>query len=915
MTIPILRTKLYIPPLRAKVVSRPQLIARLREDMEYKLTLISAPAGFGKTTLVSEWVTGCKRPVAWVSLDDKDNDLTQFLAYFVAALKSIQGDIGEGVLEALSSPQSVGIESILTTLINDITDISCNFVFVLDDYHVIDNNSVNNAVVFLIDHMPANLSLVITTRVDPLLNFARLRARNQLMEIRAEDLRFSHSEAAEFFKHVMRLNLSDKDLVTLETRTEGWVAGLQLAAISMQGQRDITGFIETFSGNHYFIMDYLIEEVLKQQSEEIQSFLLQTSILDRLCGSLCDTMMLQSSPSGQKTLEYLQLANLFIVPLDNERRWYRYHHLFADLLRQRLSKEFRSTISNEGRDIAHLHIRASEWFEKNGLISEAVNHAVIAKDFERAAALIELAWAEMDKSMQSATWLGWVKMIPEELVCLRPVLSVGYAWALLDIGEFEGCELRLQDAEKGMDRLLGKRVGDEDSLCNIVVVDEEQFHFLPATIESARAYHASALGDIKATIKHSRRALNLCEKEDYHGRNIVDTLLGLALWANGELETAYSTIAVGIVNIQIEIMVTVVLAEIKIEQGNLQQAASIYQKSLEAAILEETESYQTPIASFYLGLGKLRFLKGDLKGAEVLLKRSKEQGEKTALPTWRYNWYLLQARIKESQGKLDQALDLLNEAEKYYFRSPIPNIQPLDALKTQVLIKQGKTIKATDWMKERELTMEAEIEYLREFEYIILVRVLISEFRHSHNNKPLIEAKQLIERLLKEAQKSNRIGRVIEIFILQALAHEANDDMELAIKSLKEAILLTKPEEHFQIFVDEGLQMHRLLSESDIYKIMPDYVSKLLTAIEEKKIANESREASSRFAQGLIEPLSERELEILQLISQGLSNREICERLFLALSTVKGYNQNLYGKLQVKSRTEAIVRARELKLL
>ena len=915
MTIPILRTKLYIPPLRAKVVSRPQLIARLREGMEYKLTLISAPAGFGKTTLVSEWVTGCKRPVAWLSLDDKDNDLTQFLAYFVAALKSIQGDIGEGVLEALPSLQSVGIESILTALINEITDMPCNFVFVLDDYHVIDNKSVNNALVFLIDHMPANLSLVITTRVDPLLHFARLRASNQLMEIRAVDLRFTHSEAAGFFKQVMGLNLSDKDLVTLETRTEGWIAGLQLAAISLQGQRDITGFIETFSGNHYFIMDYLIEEVLKQQSEEIQSFLLQTSILDRLCGSLCDAMMLQSSPSGQEMLEYLQLANLFIVPLDNERRWYRYHHLFADLLRQRLPKEFPSTISNEGRDVAQLHKRASEWFEKNGLISEAVNHAVIAKDFERAAALIELAWAEMDKSMQSATWLGWVKMIPEELVCLRPVLSAGYAWALLDTGEFEGCELRLQDAEKGMDRLLGKRVGNEDSLCNIVVVDEEQFRFLSATIESARAYHASALGDIKATIKYARRALDLNKKEDYHRRYIVDALLGLALWANGELEAAYSTVAAGIVNIQMEIMVTVVLAELRIEQGSLQQAFSIYEKSLQAAAMEEAESCQIPIASFYLGLGKLKLLRGDLKGAEVLLQRSKEQGEKAALPNWRYNWYLLQAGIKGSQGNLDQALDFLNEAEKYYFRSPIPDIQPLDALKTRVLIRQGKIIKATDWMKEHELTMEDELGYLREFEYITLVRVLISEFRHSHNNKSLLEAKQLIERLLIEAQKGNRMGSVIEILILQALAHEANDDMELAIESLKEAILLAEPEEHFQIFVDEGLQMYRLLTESVIYKIMPDYVSKLLTAIEEKKGVNESREASSKFAQGLIEPLSERELEILQLITQGLSNHEICERLFLALSTVKGYNQNLYGKLQVKSRTEAIARAREWKLL
>jgi len=358
MNIPILRTKLHIPQIRNKVVSRPQLIERLRDGkLENKLTLICAPAGFGKTTLTSEWIMGCECAVAWLSLDDKDNDVAQFLAYFVASLQSIQGDIGEKVLEALFAIESVGIESIMTTLINDITGIESDIVFVMDDYHVINNKSINNAVAFLLDHMPANLNLVITTRVNPLLNLSKLRARNQLTEIRVEDLRFTHSEVVGFFKHVMDLNIKEEDLVTLETRTEGWVAGLQLAAISMQGQKDTTGFIEEFSGNHYFIMDYLIEEVLKQQSEEIQSFLLQTSILNRLSGPLCDAIMIQSSPAGQKTLEYLQQANLFIVPLDNERRWYRYHHLFADLLKQR--------ISNEGYDINQLHIRASKWHEKN----------------------------------------------------------------------------------------------------------------------------------------------------------------------------------------------------------------------------------------------------------------------------------------------------------------------------------------------------------------------------------------------------------------------------------------------------------------------------------------------------------------------------------------------------------------------
>ena len=915
MKSPIIATKLFKPLLRPEVIHRPHLTARLDEGRQRKLTLISAPAGFGKTTLISEWIAGSGRTVAWLSLDSEDNNLVRFLIYLVSSLQTISINIGDKLLDMIESPQPPSPEFVMTNLLNDISTIPDHFFLIMDDYHVIDSKPVNDALVFLLEHLPQQMHLVIATREDPPIPLARLRARGQLTELRVSDLRFSFSETSAFLSHVMGLNLSDKDITTLENRTEGWIAGLQLAAISMQGQIDTAEFIRAFTGSHRFVLDYLIEEVLQHQPENVQSFLLHTSILDRMSGPLCDAVLLNPTASGQETLEYLERSNLFIVSLDNERRWYRYHHLFADLLRQRLQKEFPSTISNESLDIAQLHIRASEWFENNGLTSEAVNHAVFAKDFKRAAAMIELAWVKMDKSMQSATWLGWVKMIPDAIVCLRPVLCAGYAWALLDTGEFEGCELRLQDAEKGMNRLLGEKAGNEDSLCNIVVVDEEQFHFLPATIESARAYHASALGDIKATIKHARRALELNKKEDDYRRNIVETLLGLSLWANGELEAAFSTIAVGIMNIQMEIMVTVVLAEIKIEQGSLQQAFYIFEKSLKAAVMEEAESYKIPIASFYLGLGKLKFLKGDLKGAELLLQKSKEHGEKAALPNWRYNWYLLQARIKGSQGNLDQALDFLNEAEKYYFRSPIPDIEPLYALKTRVLVRLGKIIKVTDWMKEHKLTLEDELGYLHEFEYITLVRIIISEYRHSLNKKSLLEAKQLIVRLLNDVQKGNRIGSVIEILILQALVHEANGDMQLAIKSLEEAILLAEPEEHLQIFVDEGLQMYRIITESGINKIMPDFVSKLLKAIEEKKVMNESGKVSSKFVQGLIEPLSERELEILRLITQGLSNHEICERLFLALSTVKGYNQSLYGKLQVKSRTEAVVRARELKLL
>jgi LuxR family transcriptional regulator, maltose regulon positive regulatory protein len=388
MPTPILATKLYIPPLRPNVVIRPRLIERLNEGLHCNLILISAPAGFGKTTLVSQWVEGIERPAAWLLLDEGENDLTRFLMYLVAALQTIAATLGEGVLGVLQSPQPPPTEAILTALLNDLTTIRDHFVLVLDDYHVIDAKPVDHALTFLLDHLPPHMHLVIATREDPQLPLARLRVGDQLTEVRVTDLRFTYSEAAGFLNQVMGLGLSAEDIAALETRTEGWIAGLQLAAISMQGQQD-AGFIASFTGSHHFVMDYLLEEVLGQQSESVQTFLLRTSILNRLCGPLCDAVVLDPSASGQETLEYLERANLFIVPLDNERHWYRYHHLFADLLRQRLHQSIASSTGDAKSHVNELHIRASLWYEDHGLEIEAFHHAVAANDVERAERLIE----------------------------------------------------------------------------------------------------------------------------------------------------------------------------------------------------------------------------------------------------------------------------------------------------------------------------------------------------------------------------------------------------------------------------------------------------------------------------------------------------------------------------------------------
>ena len=413
MPAPILATKLYVPPLRPDIVRRSRLIDRLNLGLSRtpSVTLISAPAGFGKTTLVSEWIATLTPDlvrVAWLSLDEGDNDPARFLMYFVAALQTIAPQIGAGVLAALQSPQPPPSETLLTTLLNEIAVIPDRVVLVLDDYHALDSKSLDQALTFLIDHLPPHLHLVIATREDPALPLARLRVRDQLTELRAADLRFTPAEAADFLNRVMGLNLSAEDIAALENRTEGWIAGLQLAAISMQGHQDATSFIKSFTGSHHFVLDYLMEEVLQQQSETIQTFLLRTSILERLCGPLCDAVLLDPSASGQETLEYLERANLFIVPLDNERHWFRYHHLFADLLRQRLQRSSTLSTGKEKGGVDELHRRASEWYEHHGPAAEAIHHALAAEDFERAATLVELAVPEMRRNRQGATVTTWL---------------------------------------------------------------------------------------------------------------------------------------------------------------------------------------------------------------------------------------------------------------------------------------------------------------------------------------------------------------------------------------------------------------------------------------------------------------------------------------------------------------------------
>ncbi len=904
MPTSILATKLYIPPPRPKVVSRPRLVERLDEGLHHKLILISAPAGFGKTTLVSEWVAGCERAVAWLSLDEGDNDLTRFLAYLVAALQTITADMGEGVLTVLQSPQPPPIESMLTILLNEITTIPDHFVLVLDDYHVVDAQPVDHALTFLLEHLPPQVHLVIATREDPQLPLARLRARGQLTELRATDLRFTPSEAAGFLNQVMELNLSTDHIADLETRTEGWITGLQMAALSMQGRSDTASFIQAFTGSHRFVLDYLIEEVLQRQPERARSFLLQTAVLDRLNGSLCDAVT--GREDGRGMLETLEHGNLFVIPLDDRRQWYRYHHLFADVLKTRLMDEWPGQLSA-------LHRRASVWYEQNGLPFDAIRHALAGEDFERAADLIERAGHIVEESSQAATWLRWVRALPDDLIRARPVLSVWYAYALLGVGEMEAAEARLTDAERWLEPADDVNKRPEYPADEMVVVDEKQFRSLPATIAVARAYHAQTLGDVSGTVKYAQRALDFSPEGEQLRRGQATALLGMTYWASGDLEAANRTFAHYTMqlrtagNIPDAISTTCVVAEIRMALGRLREAVSTLERLLQF-VVDQGEPMPPDTADLYRGLGELYREQGDLKAAAQHLLSSKELGEQAELPVWRYRWCIAQARLHETQGDLDGALDLLDEAERRYIMTPLPNVRPISALKARIWVTQGRLDEAVGWARERGLSVDDDLSYLREFEHLTLARMLIARYRSNREDTSINEAMRLLERLLKAAEEGGRTGSVIEILVLQALAHQAQTNLSLALAPLERALSLAEPEGYVRILVDEGQPMAALLQEAAQHGTVPNYASRLQAVFEKA-------EGRTPVTQFLSEPLSERELEVLRLLGTEMSGPEIARTLVVSLSTLRTHTQNIYSKLGVNSRRAAVRRAEEFHLL
>jgi len=899
----LLQTKLFIPPTRPDLVPRPRLIERLNEGITRKLILICAPAGFGKTTLISNWVEELELPVAWISLDKGDNDRTSLLIYLVAALQTIDAGICETVRAMLQTPQPPPIKSILTELINEIATLSQDFVLILDDFQVIENHEIDEALTFILDHIPPVMHLVITSRSDPLLPLSRLRARSQMTELRSTDLRFSSHETAYFLNQVMGLELSEDDIASLESRTEGWIAGLQLAGLSIENREDPTEFISSFAGDNRYIIDFLVDEVLAQHPQGTIDFLLHTSILDRMNGSLCDAVTGQAG--GQNFLEKLKQANLFIIPLDNKRFWYRYHHLFADVLQKRLE----DTISP--KVIKSLHQRASQWYEENGFLIEAVEHALVTEDFDNVIRLIELGSMEILMQSQQSLLLKWQAELPRELVVSHPRFCMTIAWAWLSIGHPAEAEECLQLLEKSLGIDMSEMFSKGDRAERI----EPAIQVLLIEIAVMRIELAVEKGNIAEVFELSQHVLPYLENEEAvhqedHLKNlraVVYFALGLAYKISGKLGEAAEALSHaadlgwGVGNVYIVSGSLGRLARIQSIQGHLSQAKRTCQQGLK--LEQELMGEHSPASGQnHAELGNLLYEQNDLEAALHHLQEGIDRAKPWGFLDALIPGYTGLARVRATQNDWDGAFAALDELEALGDSNPALVKSAVETIRASLWVAQGKVEAANRWVMKTSLAPERKIEFDRFDELMILARIHIAWNETS-------KAVELLTRMLDSAKAQGWFGKQIEVLNLLALANHERRENDQAMITLEQALISAEQEGYVRVFVNEGDRMKTLLCEAEARDIAPDYVPKLLAAFETDHIQMDTSSVPA-----LIEPLSGRELEVLRLLKTELSGPEIAAELTIALSTMRTHTQNIYSKLGVSNRREAVHKAEELNL-
>ena len=897
MSSQLLVTKLYIPRSQPNLVLRPRLLERLEAGAIGPATVVCTPTGYGKTTLVSEWVHQGQRPATWLSLDGGDNDTSRFWSYFIAALQTLGAGTGESALALLQSTQPPSHEAILTTSINEITSFSEDFALVLDDYHVINVQTIHSAISFLIEHLPPHMHLVIISRLDPPLPLARLWARGQLAEIREADLRFTSAEAANFLNGMMGLAVSDESISALESRTEGWIAALQMAALSMRGREDV----EEFTGSHRYILDYLAEEVLDHQPEEIRTFLLQTSILDRLTGPLCDSVT--GLTNSQAILDRLDSGGLFTLPLDEQRHWYRYHHLFSDFLYINLRER-------QGARIPEFHLRASQWYEDQGLLTEAIGHALDAEDFLRAVDLVEQASeGTLWRDGQATTLLNWIDSLPEDLVLSRPELCLFQAWGRFTTGQWEAVDPLLEAVELS--------IGDDQD-----AAESDRMIGEVGAIRSGISYES---GEMERSIELARQALSLLPKGNLTLMGVVTFNLGLGYFFSGDVPRARQTyanasaICHAVGNQTVELLAVGCLAQLEVRQGNLRKAAEHYQHARDLGPIGAGPPLPT-MGLACVQIGEVLRERNQLEAAQDILSEGielcKQQG---GMPecvlegcTTLARVYLAQGNVAGSKDAMDQGAQILSELLS---RSGGVYSIVSRALGYQVRLNlaRGNVAGVAQWKEDSGLRLDGEIEPFRQDDYILMVRILRAHGRAD-------QVTNLLGRLLG-IDTGERPSATMELLILNALDLLLRQDQTKAADTLQRALALAEPEGYVRLFLDEGQSMVRMLR--DLASRSPTgYASQLLAAsISDDAVAmidvssSPSRRVASHGSEALLEPMNDRELDVLRLVASGLSNREISGELFISANTVKWYTRNIFGKLRVHKRAEAVARAHKLGLL
>lgn len=912
MSISILNDKLYIPRLRKDSVPRPRLIGRLSRETIGRLTLVSAPAGFGKTTAISEWIPHSEHCVCWLSPDENDNDPIRFWSYFIAALQMLNSDIGQNtqsLLEAQGRQRNpLKPESFLTHLLNEIAEFPDDFIFVLDDYHLLTNLTIHEGIAFLIDHLPPQMHLIITCRADPPLPLARWRSRNELNELRADDLRFTASEIETFLNQIIGLSLTGEDIAALEARTEGWVVGLQLAALSMQGRNmaEQRNFISVFTGSHRYVLDYLMEEVFDRQPENIRNFLLQTSILNRLNGSLCDAVLMTpiekkdpANHNSQATLENLERTNLFIIPLDEERQWYRYHNLFADVLRHRLQYE-------QPDMVPELHRRAAAWYEQNECLAEVMQHAFAARDYESAARTIEKFYGKVVNSGETTTLLNWLETLPVEMLRSRPRLSLAKAWSIVSQDRLDEAAVCVDDAENAIRQ-------------NKSSIEKAEMEELLGEAAAVRATIAVIRDDRPAIVENAHKALMYLPSQRQYLRGIINVNLVVAYCLSGELTEAHRAIrealriARSLGNQTLLYFANFGVAGVERLEGHLGETAEALREAIRAATTFKG-SYLPMACMAHRHLAEVLYEWNHPDRAIRHANISIELGQNWWIKDEVIKSYALLARAYFSRGNKADAANALRQAEDMSGEEHIPYFLGQVAVSSiRQWISAGHLKEALNWADktQRMINSEGNPDYKDQYTWLTAARVLIAQNRFA-------EAAQILEPILISADARNITMMVIDVLVLQSLVLQAQDDTESALERLQRALALAEPQGYIRTFANEGEPMQALLKR--VTGKSRSYAAKLLTVfsdleVEESESLKPSSTPSEISGDSLVEPLSRRESELIPLLAGGLSNQEIGNKLYISVDTVKVHLKHIYGKLEVSSRTQAVARARELNLL